>query len=604
LLAERIDADATKLDRSANRIRAKPHPRDPILVLASGVPMNGNIDLHHVIDIARPSLLEYIRLHLHHARILIVVDTEISLSPGADAFGIERVIRLLRETSVGCMHFHVDVAQRSPGGFSVVAAPAGTEAKYLGFRFDSTLPDGKRVIDRYDEVWCFGFKPHAAFVPPTNDVQINSAGSLPASDAELAVLTKWMNEKGGVFATGDHDFLGAPMCARIPRIGTMRAWTNAQGVPPINTSERIDTNRPFNAAEAAGTEMIEFDRQGDALPQTIEWAPWVSVRHHWHVHRRPHPVLCHPTLGPINVMPDHPHEGVVFDHVAQPDVGLAPITLTNSYDFGGGVSGDEYPTLAAVQPLPMVIARGRTLADPPLWHFKGDSPAKRFGMISVYDGHRAGVGRVATDSTWHHWMNINITQIEAAGGDNWEKIKRYFLNLAVWLAPPHIHRHCFHVHVLESFYSYPGIEEFHHRADLFELGHSFAHRIKQLYGRCWVTQFVLDWVTLVDVKLRERLIERYFAVPGRGRPFPPRPDPCLTCPPLELFEAAVLGGIVRAASQLIHADEGGVEASIERLRGLKPEQLERQLAVGAAAGVKELQAMYAASIKQTRELLG
>jgi len=236
------------------------------------------------------------------------------------------------------MHFHVDVALRSADAFSVVATPTGTNAKYLGFRFDSMLPDGSHVIDHYDEVWCFGVKPHAAFFPPTNDADINAATSLPANDTELAVLTTWMNNKGGVFATGDHDFLGAPMCGRIPRIGTMRAWTNAQGVPPINTSRRIDTNRPLTASEMAGRDVIEFDRQSDALPQTIDWVPWVSVRHFYYVQRRPHPVLCHPTLGPINVMPDHPHEGVVFDHVAQPDVGLAKITLTGTYNFGSGVS--------------------------------------------------------------------------------------------------------------------------------------------------------------------------------------------------------------------------------------------------------------------------
>lgn len=568
--------------------------------------MNGNMHLHDVIDISRPVLADWIKRYLHsHVRILVVVDEEISLSPGANAFGIERVIRLLRESSVGCMHFHVDVAKRSDEAFSVVAAPIGTQAKYLGFRFDSVLSDGSRVIDHYDEAWLFGFKPHAAFTFPSNDADINLAGSLPASDAELNALTTWMNNKNGVFATGDHDFLGAPMCRRIPRIGTMRAWTNAQGVPPIGGSSRIDTNRPFNAAEMAGTEEIEFERQSDALPQPIEWVPWLSFSHHpWHIHKRPHPVLCHPSLGPINVMPDHPHEGAVFDHVPQPDIGLAAITLTNTYNFGGGVSGDEYPTVSAVQPLPMVIAHGRTLADPPLDHEKGNSPAKRFAMISVYDGHRANVGRAATDSTWHHWMNINITQLETAGGDNWEKIKRYYLNLAVWLAPPHIPRKCLYYHVLESFYTYPGIVEFHWKADLLELGHTFRHHIAKWYGPCWVTQFVLDLASVLDVKLHERLIERYLAVPMPKRPFPPRPDPCLTCPPPELLEAAILGGVIRAASELIHGDGAGVEASVKRLRELNPERLEKQLLVGVATGVKELQARYANSLKQSKQLLG
>ncbi len=564
--------------------------------------MSRDLDLHHVVDIARPALIDYIKKYLHSVvRILIVVDTEISLSPGGSAFGIERVIRLLRESSVGCMHFSVDVGLRSAEAFSVVAAPIGTNAKYMGFRFDSALPDGTRVIDHYDEVWCFGFKPDNF---GATDANIMTPAALPASDAELAVLTTWMNNKGGVFATGDHDYLGASMCHRIPRVGTMRAWTNAQGVPPIGGLLRIDTNRPANAAEVAGSEVIEFDRQADALPQPIDWVPWMSFSHHpWHVHRRPHPVLCHPTLGPINVMPDHPHEGVVFDHGPQPDVGLAAITVTNTYNFGG-VSGNEYPTAGGVQPLPMVIAHGRTMADPPLMHEKGDSPAKRFAMISVYDGHRANVGRVATDSTWHHWMNINITQLEATGGDNWDKIKRYYLNLAVWLAPSHIPRNCLHFHVLESFYSYPGIEEFHSKAELLELGSTFRHGLLKWYGPCWVTQFVLDLVGHIDVQLRERLIERYLAVPLPNRPFPPRPEPCLTCPPPDLFEAAILGGIVRAASDLIHDDGRGIEARVKRLRDLNTDRLDKQLLGGAVAGLKELQSLYANSLKQTEQLLG
>ena len=565
--------------------------------------MNDFLDLHHVTDIARPALVDYITKHLRsHVRMLIVVDAEISLSPGANSFGIERVIRLLRETTIGCMHFHVDVAMRSPGAFSVVAAPAGTAAKYLGFRFDSALPDASLVINHYDEVWCFGFKPDNN---NQSDANITAPAALPASNAELAVLTTWMNNKGGVFATGDHDYLGASMCHRIPRVGTMRAWTNAQGVPPNAGPLRIDTNRPFNAAEAAGTEIIEFDRQGDTLPQRIEWTPWMWFSQSpWHTFRRPHPVLCHPTLGPINVMPDHPHEGVVFDHVPQPDVNLGAITLSNAYNFGGGVSGNEYPALGAVQPLPMVIAHGRTLADPPLQHEKGDSPAKRFAMISVYDGHRADVGRVATDSTWHHWMNINLTQLEAAGGDNWEKIKRYYLNLAVWLAPPHIARHCFYFHALESLYSYPGIEEFHAKADALQVGQTFRHYLHKWYGPCWVSHFVLDFLGALDVKLREQFIERYLAIPTPKRPFPPSPDPCLTCPPPDLLEAAILGGVIRTVAGVIHGDGGGMEAGIERLRELSPERMDKLVLEGAASGLKGLQAMYAKSIESTRQLMG
>ena len=207
-------------------------------------------------------------------------------------------------------------------------------------------------------------------------------------------------------------------------------------------------------------------------------------------------------------------------------------------------------------------------------------------------------------STWHHWMNINLTDLEVAGGTNWEKIKRYYLNLAVWLAPPHIPRHCFYFHVVESLFAYPGIEEFHPKADLIEIGVAFRHYLLRLYGPCWVTHFVIDWIAVIDVQLRERLIERYLAVPMPKRPFPPRPDPCSTCPPPDLIEAAILGGVVRAAAQAIRGDRGGIEASIERLRETNPDKLEKQFAEGAAAGVKHLQAQYATSLQQTKTLLG
>jgi hypothetical protein len=553
------------------------------------------------IAIARNPLIEQIkkwRVLNAPVRILFVVDTEIEVEAGGFRFGVERVIRLLRESTVGCINFEVDVALRDNGAFSEVAAPAGTLPRYVGFRFDSALPDGSKVIDHYDEVWCFGFKPDNF---NGSDANINQPAALPATDAELGVLTTWMNNGGGIFATGDHDYLGASMCHRIPRIGTMRAWTNGQGVPPQFSAARIDTNRPFNTAEIAGTEVIEFDRQSDSKPQPIEWVTWMKYGHPaFPRSRRPHPVLCHPELGPIDVMPDHPHEGVVFDHVAQPAVGLAPITVTGTHNFPGA-SGADYPTVSGVQPVPMVIAYGHTLSDPPLWHEKGETLAKRFAMISVYDGHRANVGRAATDSTWHHWMNLNITDIEAAGGADWEKIKRYYLNLGVWLAPARVARGCFGFHVLASFYSYPGIEEFNVRAPLLETGAALRHKLAAIYGPCWVTSFVLDHVGQLDPKLRERIFDRFIVEPKL--PPPPRPNPCLTCPPLQLVEDAVLGGVIRGIAELLYGEGGTVEDSLKRLPRLERQTFEKQLLKGAAIGLKDLRAQYERSIKETQNLL-
>jgi hypothetical protein len=86
--------------------------------------------------------------------------------------------------------------------------------------------------------------------------------------------------------------------------------------------------------------------------------------------------------------------------------------------------------------------------------------------------------------------------------------------------------------------------------------------------------------------------------------FPPRPEPCLTCPAPDLFEIAVLGGVIHAAAEQIYANAVGIDASIEHLRKLDPEKMERHLRVGVARGVREVQAMYETSRAKSEQLLG
>jgi hypothetical protein len=48
---------------------------------------------------------------------------------------------------------------------------------------------------------------------------------------------------------------------------------------------------------------------------------------------------------------------------------------------------------------------------------KSPTVAHSFGLLSAYDGqHRAGVGRVICDSTWHHFVNVNLIGILEGGG--------------------------------------------------------------------------------------------------------------------------------------------------------------------------------------------
>lgn len=429
--------------------------------------------------------------------ILVVVDTNISTAPGV-GFGIATVIEHVRNTTVGCMKFNIDIALRNGEAPSVVSSPGDYDPKYRGFRFDMQ-DDGTDVINKYEQIWCFGFKPSNS--GSADDAEIDQASAYPTSDDELVKLSDWMdNRKGGLFGTGDHHFLGASMCRRIPRLGTMRRWTNLDGVPPIDTEERIDTLRPPSAAyepSAPGgpLELENNAHQGDLTVQPIRWASWKYYSSPFFIQKRPHSLLCHPTLGPIDVMPDHAHEGLC--------VPTAEIDLNHNYEFTGKPATPEYPdsTSGGTKPKPVIIAYGSTLGSPPYAFHKGEQPARAsFPMISAYDGHQAGVGRVATDSTWHHWMGFNIDAIKAADTEDWKKISRYFVNLAVWLNPPNYSTKCLYLDSLVSHFQYVGFEEYRSNLAVRDLGQQLRYHLSSIYGPCWVTERIRDIIWEVRPK--------------------------------------------------------------------------------------------------------
>lgn len=515
--------------------------------------------------------------------ILVVVDPEIRTESGIP-FGISSVIDLIRNTKVGCLRFRVDIARRSGATPTVVDSPASFSPKYDGFRFDMT-DDGRDVIDRYEQIWCFGFKPDN-FGGPDDNIENHP---LFATESELAKLASWMKErKGGLFATGDHDYLGASMCSRMPRIGTMRKWTNADGVPPISGTDRIDTLRPPSAdfepgAPGGPQQLTNSAHQGDLTVQPIQWVAWRQFQQSVFLQKvRPHPVLCHPTLGPINVMPDHAHEGVCND------TGTVP--LTGAYKFDGNEEQDEYPDAihGGSKPAPEVIAYGTTLPSPPYAFGKGEQPARRFPMISVYDGHRAGVGRCATDSTWHHWMNVNIDNIKAAGGDDWAKISRYFINLAIWLSPPGYNTRCLCLSTFTSHFQYVGIQEYSAKLSDVELGRLLRKRLVLTYGPCWVTQVVFD---LLD-QLKLPMVLNPIRVP----------QVCLSCPPFERLEEAVLGGLVRVSLEEADKIKQAVAADKLPLQ-VNPDAFDQMVLKGVEPALRELAQAWKDDMSQTEKFL-
>jgi hypothetical protein len=257
------------------------------------------------------------------------------------------------------------------------------------------------ILEDFDEIWIFGS---------------DERPDLPQEEKDLLDCFMRKN-KGGLLVTGDHRDRGKAIAGNITRAGKMREYPAPDmGAEESNTTleEGPDPGDVFNEAD-----------QNDDRPQKVRytlfpiWTP-VGTKPRF----RPHPVMCS-SDGPIDVFPDHGHEGEA----------LAP--KINPCDA-------EWPTVDDHQEPPIVIAWGR-IKDP-----KAIKVGKEIGLVSAYDGHKVNVGRIIADSSWHHWADNNLLgnpgvippkpdagfDATPAGKAVLRKIDAYFLNCATWLAPP------------------------------------------------------------------------------------------------------------------------------------------------------------------------
>lgn len=360
-------------------------------------------------------------------------------------FHIGEFVQVLQDTDWQGFDVQITRAHRdsdpSPG---TPAASHPIGADFYGFRFTSATLAG------YDMVLFLSIASKAED-PVTSDT---------ARRAEAAAVAAFMESGGGFFAVGDHEDLGASICQHIPRVRSMRRWaystTGPHGgavAPSGIGADRHDTLRAGSDTGSSGGTVYpyQFNDQSDDQPQPINVRSYPLHSSRWFRTTLPHPLLCSP-LGRVNVLPDHMHEGWCE----------VPSDLTQAEDLPGRAGKPEYPPGANGQPVaPEVIADATVLAHETLnQEFSGSfglSPMtahKSFGVIGAYDGHRAGVGRVVVDATWHHFVNINLigTSFTTAGLDadkakgfysgpgntavaEYEKIKWYYRNIVYWLIP-------------------------------------------------------------------------------------------------------------------------------------------------------------------------
>ncbi|MCW8126032.1 hypothetical protein [Microbulbifer halophilus] len=301
----------------------------------------------------------------------------------------------------------------------------------------------------YDVIWLFGHHGRNQF--PGSEV---SSGNHLLTPEEHAAIDAFMEAGGGIFATGDHDSIGADTGGHIKRVRAMRTWFGAgdsqgdtlpAGFPrnhDVVGLEQADTVQGNPQGDYSGEDQPFrfFENQSDSVPQPI--TPSGSPAH---------PVLRRDG-NDITVFPDHMHEGNTLGEDE-----LAP--------FIDGGTLTDFPSLDGHLELPRVVATGQSFAQHSKFATGGDfltpvlpSP-KTVNTLSTYDGRTVGMGRIVTGATFHHYIDINLTgdsdidtedEFDLTGPDaakgqgfgypgaeeTFSDIKAAYINITRWLARP------------------------------------------------------------------------------------------------------------------------------------------------------------------------
>lgn len=323
--------------------------------------------------------------------VLIVCDG--GLNYGTGDFGLSEFLTAFNQLEATTwVDYQVTLAHR--GGITNSLNPVVVN-HISNFNFETSV-----TLNEFDQVWLFG---------------ISSGGTITPN--EKNAIAAYMNGGGGLFATGDHGRLGNTMCGDIIRVKDMRYWDNtpspANDVNEVSMSgrRRNDTNRPA----VGDATSIWFDNQSDEIPQSIAVRTFGAGV--------PHPILSISknlkASGIIDVMPDHPHEGECAPETSFTVNGVTIPTqiVATSFVLGGSTIGGGI---------------GKALTDPHC-----------FPSIAVWDGRPANHGRIVVDSTWHHFVNINLngvgSNIDRPGiqpglnPNDFIAIRQYYMNIATWM---------------------------------------------------------------------------------------------------------------------------------------------------------------------------
>lgn len=338
-------------------------------------------------------------------------------------------------------------------------------ADVRGFKFDVIpKPPHDRPLSYYHQIWLFGYEGEYVKNDPSNP------NPHALSPSEQRALANFMNKGGGVFATGDHEDLGAALCGKVPRVRSMRKWFYVGRKPPEQAPGRNDGTRIDTLREGLDAGFDVRDQE-DAVPQEIR--PRLVKDG---IKSTAHYLLSKGDFF-IEVLPDHMHEGdCVLPTQSQ---------LKAKIPYVNDGPKDEYPKLpntdTRLSPEIVAIATsaGGYLFDqvelPPV-------EPRCYNIIVAYKGqciewvNKKGdtvhLGNVVADASFHHFLDINLKGLpsgdvnhrgfhDANGNptDDYLAFKQYYTNIRRWLCPQPVKDHYYMNLLLTLRYLSPLIEE-------------------------------------------------------------------------------------------------------------------------------------------------
>lgn len=332
---------------------------------------------------------------------------------------------VIQDWSLGVMLRHIEVHAPAFASLCIkLVSRNSTPQSHADNRLDDLINEGE-----YDQIWFFGT--HQGSRTNFTMEVLRGGPQSDLDDDEVEALANWMRADegkgrrgGGVMVTGDHAEcrppdailtdadpppaddqecveywgLGRALGRRVPRAGQMRRWEG----PPT----RKQTDSQNTQVLSSGTDFEAVFLQFDPVPQRLI-LPSFDAKGELCTSGKPHPLFFYTQGTFIQVYPDHMHEGAV---VLPQDEDLA--------------DQEVWPDGLRVRPY--VVARG-----------VDNSKMEVVDLVAAYNGDPVSRGRIVSDSTWHHYFNVNLNSFIPPGAVNspTHQIGQFYGNLAVWLTP-------------------------------------------------------------------------------------------------------------------------------------------------------------------------